>query len=318
MEATRHESTGELIIATRGSRLALWQSEWVADRLKRVHPGLNVQIRPIRTTGDKLAQSSLSKIAGKGVFTKELEDALLDHSADIAVHSLKDLPTILPEGLHLGAVPVREDPLDALIVRNDLPSKTISELPHSARVGTSSTRRAAQLRYHRPDFEIIELRGNVETRLRKLDEGGMDAIILACAGLARLGLGDRITERVSPDIILPAAGQGALAIEARADDDRVRQLLETMVDQKAAVEVSSERRVLAGLGGGCATPIAVFARVEGSPDTIRIDGLVSDLAGTKVVRDSIAAPLDTWKDAADRLVDRLRALGAMDLLEHQP
>jgi len=307
----------QLIIASRGSRLALWQSEWVANRLRQIHPALGVEIRTIKTTGDKLAQASLTKIPGKGVFTKELEEALVAKSADIAVHSLKDLPTVLPEELYLAAVPSREDPLDALVVGKDGSAKSIFELHNGARVGTSSTRRSAQLRYHRPDFEVVELRGNVETRLRKVDEGIMDAIILACAGLIRLGLGDRITERISPDMMLPAAGQGALAIESRADDDRVRRLLEPMVDENASLEVSAERRVLAGLGGGCATPIAVFARAESSRRVLRIDGLVSDTAGTRVVRDSVVGASDNWQGAADQLVERLRGLGALDLLEHE-
>ena len=317
MPRTASESLLPLIVASRGSRLALWQSEWVAERLKESHPGLIVEIRTIKTTGDKLAQSSLSRIAGKGVFTRELEEALLDETADLAVHSLKDLPTVLPEGLHLGAVPVREDPRDALVVRNDLSAGSILELPERARVGTSSTRRAAQLRYHRPDFEILELRGNVETRLRKLDEGSMDAIILACAGLKRLGLETRITERISPEVLLPAAGQGALAIESRSDDDRVKALLAPVIDHQALLEVSAERRVLSGLGGGCATPIAVFARSESSSNMITIDALVSDIAGRNVVRDSITGPSDNWQAEANQLVERMHALGAMDLLEHR-
>ena len=306
-----------LIIATRGSRLALWQSEWVASRLRHVHPDLTVEIKTIRTTGDKLAQASLSKIAGKGVFTKELEEALLDGSAHIAVHSLKDLPTILPDGLHVGAIPQREDPLDALVVRKGAATTSMSGLIRNARIGTSSTRRSAQLRNIRPDLEIVELRGNVETRLRKLDEGSMDAIVLACAGLTRLGLADRITERIHPELMLPAPGQGALAIESRVDDEWVRRLLEPLIDHRASVEVSAERRVLAGLGGGCATPIAIFARAEPSGTSIRIDGLVSSVDGSRVVRDCVEGKSADWQSEADRLIDKLHALGAAELLEHQ-
>jgi len=306
-----------LIIATRGSRLALWQSEWVASRLRLVHPDLSVEIKTIRTTGDKLAQASLSKIAGKGVFTKELEDSLLDGSAHIAVHSLKDLPTILPGGLHVGAIPQREDPLDALVVRKGATMTSMSALIRSARIGTSSTRRGAQLRHIRPDLEIVELRGNVETRLRKLDEGSMDAIVLACAGLTRLGLADRITERIHPELMLPAPGQGALAIESRVDDEWVRRLLEPLIDHRASVEVFAERRVLAGLGGGCATPIAIFARAEPSDTSIRIDGLVSSVDGSRVVRDVVEGKSADWQAEADRLIDKLHALGAAELLEHE-
>src|SRR5262249_52545607 len=208
-----------LIIGSRGSKLALWQTNWVKRQLEQFYPGIGIEIEIIKTTGDKLTEASLVKIGGKGVFTKEIEEALLDCKVDLAVHSLKDLPTTLPDGLHMAAITQREDVRDALIVRESLRDKvkTIKDLPHGARVGTSSLRRAAQLKHQRPDLKTIELRGNVETRLRKVDEGDYDAIILASAGLIRLGFGDRITAKLEPEEMLPAVGQGALGIEARLD-----------------------------------------------------------------------------------------------------
>src|SRR5262245_49948224 len=219
-----------LIIGSRGSKLALWQSNWVKDRREEVYEGLVVSIEIVKTTGDKLTEASLQQIGGKGVFTKDIEEALLDHRVDLAVHSLKDLPTTLPDGLHIAAITEREDVRDALIVREALREnvKSVRDLPEGARVGTSSLRRASQLRHQRPDLRIVEFRGNVETRLRKLEEGDYDAIILASAGLNRLGFGDRATARIALSEMLTAVGQGALGIETRADDQRVNLLLEAL------------------------------------------------------------------------------------------
>ncbi len=293
----------------------MWQSEWVARRLEAAHPGLTTEIRIIKTTGDKLAQASLAQIAGKGVFTKELEDSLLEGSTDIAVHSLKDLPTRLPDGLHVGAVPEREDPFDALVVSASLnPSiRSIDQLPKRARVGTSSIRRSAQLQATRSDVEIIELRGNVETRLRKLDEGNYDALILACAGLLRLGFGDRITERIGSSIMLPAPGQGALAIESRDGDTSVSALLNSIEDVDTRRSVDAERAVLAALGGGCATPVATHASIKG--EIISIEALVASRAGDRILRDSISGPSTRSIELAEQLAATLLERGAGELLE---
>ena len=310
------EKPARLVIGSRGSRLAMWQAEWVASKLQAAHPGLKTEIRIIKTTGDKLAQASLTQIAGKGVFTKELEDALLEGSADIAVHSLKDLPTRLPDGLHIGSVPQREDPFDALVVSSSLKPtiRSIDRLPQHARVGTSSIRRSAQIRAKRPDLEIVELRGNVETRLRKLDEGNYDALILACAGLVRLGFADRITERIASSVMLPAPGQGALAIESREGDSSVNALLHSIEDGDARCAVDAERAVLAALGGGCATPVATHARIEG--EMISIEALVASPSGDTILRDSISGPSIRSIELAEQLAATLLGRGARELLEH--
>src|SRR5262245_44718641 len=241
-----------LIIGSRGSKLAMWQSNWVKDQLEDAHSGLVINIEIIKTTGDKLTEASLAQIGGKGVFTKEIEEALLEHRVDLAVHSLKDLPTTLPAGLHIAAVTEREDVRDALIVHPALweSVKSVAELPEGARVGTSSLRRASQLRHARPDLRVIELRGNVETRLRKLDEGDYDAIILASAGLNRLGFNYRITAHISTSEMLTAVGQGALGIETRVDDHRANLLLEVLNHPQTRYATEAERAVLRSLWGG--------------------------------------------------------------------
>src|ERR1035441_7613281 len=239
-----------LVIASRGSQLALWQARWVAAQLSAA--GHHCRIETFKTTGDKITDVPLAKVGTKGLFTKEIEEALLDGRADLAVHSLKDLPTELPEGLVLAAVPEREDPRDAVV------GKTLAELPLGARVGTSSLRRAAQLRQLRPDLQVESVRGNLDTRLRKLDEGQYDAILLAAAGLKRLGWGDRIAEILPPEQMCPAVGQGALAIETRAGFDGVALL--DHADTHTAV--MAERAVLGALGGGCQVPIGAYATVS--------------------------------------------------------
>jgi len=246
----------KLIIGSRGSKLALWQANWVKSKLEKAHPGLTVEIEIIKTTGDKLTEASLVQIGGKGVFTKEIEDALIERRVDLAVHSLKDLPTALPDGLHIIAITEREDVRDALIVSEALRAnvKSIKDLPQGARVGTSSLRRRAQLLHQRPDLQIHELRGNVDTRLRKLDEGQYDAIILASAGLIRLGFSDRITVRIEIDEMLTAVGQGALGIETRIDDQPTNLLLEVLNHEPTRHAAEAERALLRGLGGGCAVP----------------------------------------------------------------
>src|SRR5215813_14177080 len=307
-----------LIIGSRGSRLALWQSNWVKDRLEETYSGLVINIEIIKTTGDKLTEASLAQIGGKGVFTKEIEEALLDYRIDLAVHSLKDLPTTLPPGLHIAAITEREDVRDALIVREGLRAsvKSLEELPEGARVGTSSLRRGSQLRYARPDLRIIELRGNVETRLRKLDEGDYDAIILASAGLNRLGYSGRITAKIATSEMLTAVGQGALGIEARVDDHRANLLLEVMNHQPTRYAAEAERAVLRSLGGGCAVPIAAFGHIKKNriSQKLVVDALVADVEGRRLIRHQIGGPVQQAEELGAKLAEMLIDAGARELL----
>lgn len=302
----------KLVIGSRGSQLALWQANWVMARLGQIHPHLTIEIAIIKTTGDKLQSASLAQIGGKGVFTKELEDALIDRRIDLAVHSLKDLPTTLPPGLHLAAVAEREDPRDALIVNPRTGATSIEELPAGARVGTSSLRRAAQLRYARPDLEILELRGNVETRLSKLSAAGYDAIILAAAGLARLGLSERITAYLEPDAMLPAVGQGALGIESRADDPAVNELLAALDHPETRAATEAERAVLRTLGGGCAVPIAAHASVV--DERLHLAALVADPGGERLSRRERMGEVSEARALGEALASELIDAGAGEIL----
>ncbi len=308
-----------LIIGSRGSKLALWQANWVKAELERLHDGLTVEIEIIKTTGDKLTEASLARMPGKGVFTKEIEEALLERHVDLAVHSLKDLPTTLPDGLHLAAITKREDPRDALIVNRRLVSRVNSllSLPVQPRIGTSSPRRAAQIRLLRPDAQIFELRGNVETRLRKLEEGEYDAIILAAAGLNRLGFSARITQFIPINQLLPAVGQGALGIETCIEDERTNFLLEGLNHWPTRNAVEAERALLKGLGGGCAVPIAAYAQVEGKAENapLQLEALVCNLAGTKVVRHEVTGTQFKCEELGSLLARHLIAAGARELLD---
>ncbi len=307
-----------LIIGTRGSRLALWQANWVKNQLERAYPGLITIIEVVKTTGDRLTEASLAKLGGKGAFTKEIEEALLEYRIDLAVHSLKDLPAALPEGLHLAAITEREDARDALIVREGLRDRvtSIKDLPEGARAGTSSLRRAAQLRHQRPDLQIVELRGNVETRLRKVDEEDFDAIILAVAGLNRLGFGSRIAARIDVSEMLPAPGQGALGVETRVDDQRTNLLLEVLNHWPTRYATEAERAVLRDLGGGCAVPIAALGRVEKSKESERLvlDALVADVEGRHLIRRQISGPAQQAEELGSSLAESLIAAGARELL----
>jgi len=308
-----------LVIGSRGSKLALWQSNFVRSRLESAHAGLKVTIEVIKTTGDKLFSASLTEIGGKGVFTKELEEALLDLRIDLAVHSLKDLPTTLGEGLHLAAITEREDPSDALIVSPALSGsvRTLTDLPVGSSVGTGSLRRAAQLRYLRSDLKIVELRGNVETRLRKLDDGNYDAIVLASAGLVRLGFAERITERIDPSVMLTAVGQGALGIESRTGDERALALLGELNHRATRLAGEAERAVLRALGGGCAVPVAAHARLEDTQNGERllIDALVAEVNGGGVIRERISGEPEQAVELGRRLAERLIAAGANRFLD---
>ncbi len=275
----------KVIIGTRGSKLALWQAEWVKSQLQKRNPGLEVELNKIKTTGDKILDVPLAQVGGKGLFVKEIEEALLRGEADLAVHSMKDVPTEFPEGLHLAVICEREDPRDAFLAQMQDGRFRIagfSDLPIGAAVGTSSLRRACQLLSFRPDLKIVQLRGNLDTRLRKLDEGQFDAIILAAAGVKRLGWADRITEVISPGTSLPAIGQGAVGIECRTGDAFINDLIAPLNHADTSVCVRAERACLKRLEGGCQVPIAAHARIEGGK--IVIDGLVGSVSGDRIVR----------------------------------
>jgi hydroxymethylbilane synthase len=301
------------LIGSRGSKLALAQAEWARATLLITHPALDIKIEVIKTTGD-VKPDPLSLIGGKGVFTKELEEALLDHRIDLAVHSLKDLPTILPDDLFLAAVSKREDPRDALVLRKDSDRgcPSMADLPVGAVVGTSSPRRLAQAKNLRPDVEIRELRGNVDTRLRKLDEGQYEAIILASAGLLRLGLADRITAAIPTDQMIPAVGQGAIGIESRADDTQAIALAALLNEHEAQLACTAERALLRALGGGCQLPIAAHAVVLNGD--LQLDGMVASRDGSRIVRDRIRRAGIETEGIGEQLAGRLLNGGARELI----
>ncbi len=298
-----------ITIATRKSPLAMWQAEYVRDRLLAAHPELTVKIAGMTTQGDKILDSPLAKIGGKGLFVKELEVSMLDGKTDIAVHSMKDVPVEFPEGLHLAVICEREDPRDAFVSNN---YKSIDELPQGARVGTSSMRRQCQIRAQRPDLQILDLRGNVNTRLRKLDDGEYDAIILAAAGLIRLGFNDRITQFIDTTVSLPAIGQGAVGIECRSDDTRVNSLLAALNDDETYTRVMAERAMNNRLEGGCQVPIAGHAEIRDGQLVLR--GLVGQPDGTKIIRGEISGPANEAEKLGVTLADDLLARGAKEIL----
>jgi len=276
----------EIRLATRGSDLALTQSRGIAARIES-ELGASVTLVPVKTTGDKIQDVSLAKIGGKGLFVKEIEEALLDDRADIAVHSAKDLPAEVADGLELVAFPERADPRDALVGRE--PGAALADLPHGARVGTGSVRRVALLRARRPDLEIVPLRGNVPTRLRKLDEQSLDAVVLASAGLDRLGLSDRIGERISADVMLPAVAQGILAIEGRRDDPISRDIA-ALACADAEASAAAERAFLVGLAGDCNVPLAALAEPD-EHGGLRLRALLASLDGARLLTHEVTAPI---------------------------
>lgn len=299
---------GALRIATRRSALAMWQAEHVAERLREAHPGLSVELLPMTTQGDRELSRSLATSGGKGLFVKELEVAMLEGRADIAVHSMKDVPAQLPEGLALTAILAAENPCDAF-VSNRFPS--LDALPQGARVGTASLRRQSQLHALRPDLEIGLLRGNVNTRLRKLDDGDFDAILLACAGLQRLGFDDRISEALDPGAFVPACAQGIIGIESRDDND-LRALLAPLHDAETAIRLAAERAFSARLGGACTVPVAGHARRDG--ERIHLDGLVASPDGTRLVRGQHSAAGSEAASCGETLAERLLEEGARAIL----
>ena len=299
----------KLTIGTRQSLLALWQSNYIAALLRKQYPECEVVLKKIVTKGDRILDVPLAQIGGKGLFTKEIEEDLLDGTIDLAVHSLKDMPTVLPEGLCLTAITERANVGDAFVSNK---YGSFEELPLGSVVGTSSLRRKAQLLAKRPDLEIRDLRGNVDTRLRKLDEGLYDAIILAAAGLERLGHGDRISSLIPADVCLPAVGQGALAIEARTEDKEVRDMLSFLNDLNTKQATDAERAFLGLLEGGCQVPIGVHADVEG--ENIRIEAIIAALDGSNILRDTINGKADDAVSLGQQLGKKMLAAGGQEIL----
>lgn len=296
-------------IATRSSRLALWQSNWIKERLEEIHENLSVELVHLKTRGDKILDVPLAKVGGKGLFVKELETAMLENRADIAVHSLKDVPTEFPEGLELSVITRRATPSDAFISNK---YSSFRSLPDNAIVGTSSLRRIAQLKNMRSDIRFESLRGNVDTRLRKLDEGNYDAIILAAAGLMRLGLQDRITEFLAHELSLPAIGQGVICIESRVGDQAVLECIRPLIDEETTIQVSAERALLKRLNGGCQIPIAGHAVVRDG--MIELTGVLAAPEGDPFLRMVESGPVTDAEQLGERLGIRLLAAGGREIL----
>ena len=299
----------KLRIGSRGSALALWQAHYVRDRLQSLPEGPAVEIRVIKTSGDRIQDRALLEVGGKGLFVKEIQQALLEGEVDLAVHSLKDYPAANPPELTLACVPERQDPRDALVLP---PGRLVEELPTAPRVGTGSLRRHFQLASAKPDWQIVGLRGNVDTRLRKVDGGDLDAAVLAVAGLKRLGHGGRITRFFSLDEMVPAVGQGALAIECRRDRPELLDLLRRLEDRRARREIDAERRFLEGLGGSCTTPLGIHAESQG--DRVLLRGFLASLDGSRQIRENLEGEAPQALDLADGLLERFRSLGAKELL----
>lgn len=307
--STQPNQRSILVLGTRGSKLALCQSEWFQSKIQEVAPEIRVTLRKIQTSGDKIIDVPLAKIGGKGLFVKEIEDALLTREIDFAVHSMKDVPAQLPDGLDILCVPPREDARDAFISRAGC---SFEDLPVGATVGTASLRRQAQLLHARPDLKITMLRGNLDTRLRKLEEGQFDAIILAAAGLHRLAWYRAITEYLPPILSLPAIGQGALGIEGRSNDDFVRSILSRLHDQATHTTVTAERAFLHRLEGGCQVPIAAHATL--SDNDLVLDGLVASVDGKTVIRDQITGTHQEAHSLGVQLAERLLSRGGDKIL----
>jgi len=303
-------STDLIRIATRKSPLALWQAEHVRARLLALHPGLRVELVKLSTQGDRILDSPLAKIGGKGLFVKELEQGMLEGRADLAVHSMKDVPAELPSGLCIGAILEREDPRDAFVSGR---YASVDDLPEGARVGTSSLRRQCQLRARRPDLQILDLRGNVGTRLGKLDGGDYDAIVLACAGLKRLGLSARITREMAPEEMLPAIAQGVIGIECRTDDERIRGLIMSLNHDETLYRTQAERAMNATLAGGCQAPVAGYSVLNG--DDLELRGLVGRPDGSRIIRSDLRGASRHAETLGRQLADELLSQGARSILD---
>jgi len=290
--------------------LALCQAGLIKEEIEAAFPDLNVQLKKIKTTGDKITDVPLAKVGGKGLFVKEIEESLFRQEIGLAVHSMKDVPTILPEGLHLAAITHREDPRDAVISRN---GKRLLDLPRRARIGTSSLRRQSQIRHLRPDFEIIPLRGNLDTRINKIEKEGLDAVVLAAAGMRRMGWEDRITEYLDPELCLPAIGQGALGLECRVLDKKVNSMLNRFNHAITSRCVRAERAFLKRLDGGCQVPIAAHAHLR-DEERLVLEGLVASVDGSRVIRDGVAGDPEQPEMLGLDLAELLLAQGADAIL----
>jgi len=300
----------KIIIGTRGSALALWQAEWVKSALIRHYPSLSVNLEIIKTKGDKILDVPLAKVGGKGLFVKEIEEALLNGGIDLAVHSMKDMPAEIPDGLCIGAVPERETPNDVLISRDNLP---LSELPDGARIGTSSLRRSSQLLNFRPDITIKPLRGNLGTRIKKLETEGLDAIVLAAAGVKRLNLENKISEYINLETLLPAVGQGALCIETRKNDPDTHEILSQLDHPVTHQVITGERAFLHRLEGGCQVPMAAYGTIDGYQLTIT--GMVAEIDGSKIIKHIITGPATDAEKIGTELAERLIDMGAGEILD---
>ncbi|AFZ50105.1 hydroxymethylbilane synthase [Dactylococcopsis salina] len=313
MTATTTSCPKIVRIGTRKSNLAMVQTHWVRDELQKHFPDYQFEIEAMSTQGDKILDVALSKIGDKGLFTKELELGLLNQDVDLAVHSLKDLPTQLPEGLMLGCVSTRENPADALVLNQAYQGYTIQTLPEGAVVGTSSLRRLAQLRYHYPSLVFKDVRGNLNTRLKKLDAGEYDALVLAVAGLQRLGMGDRVSQAIPSEISLHAVGQGALGIECREGDTAILDLLKAIEDTETRDRTLAERAFLRELEGGCQVPIGVNSEING--DQLTLTGMVASLDGQQLLKDTVSADRSEVDQIGQELAQILRGKGAQAILD---
>lgn len=305
----------KVVIGTRASKLALWQAEWVKSQLERMNPCLEVELNKIKTTGDKILDVPLAKVGGKGLFVKEIEEALLRGEADLAVHSMKDVPTEFPQGLHLAVICEREDPRDAFITKienSKFKIQNFKELPEGANLGTSSLRRSSQLLSIRPDLKIVQLRGNLETRFRKLDEGQFDAMILAAAGVKRLGWERRITEIIEPAVSLPAIGQGAIGIECRTGDGFINSLIAPLNHKETSICVRAERALLKRLQGGCQVPIAAHAVIK--DNRLVMDGLVGSVSGDRIIKEHLDGNVEDAETIGITLGEKLLSMGADKIL----
>lgn len=302
-------SRNRLVIGTRSSQLALWQADYIASKLGERYPHLTIEKKLMTTQGDKILDAPLAKIGGKGLFTKELENAMLSGEIDLAVHSLKDMPVEVPAGLQISAITKREDPGDVLVSPK---YKLFSQLPQGAKVGTSSLRRKAQLLSVRPDLHICDLRGNVNTRLRKLEEENFDGIILAAAGLKRLGFGDRITDILDKKVCLPAVGQGALAVETRADDQEINDLVDFLNDCDTVICTTAERSFLNRVQGGCQVPVGVYGTMQQA--VLKVEGIIASLDGSKIYRDYMLGQPEEAYALGQQLADRLLEAGGRTVL----
>lgn len=301
----------KIVIGSRGSKLALIQANLVKSQLEESNRDIKFSIEKFKTMGDKLTDAPLSRLGGTGLFTKELENALLDNKVDLIVHSAKDVPTEIPEGLVLGAFPKREDPHDVLISKNN---QCLKDLPQNAVIGTSSLRRRAQILAFRQDLKVVDLRGNLDTRLKKLDSGDLDAIVVARAGLLRFSLSEKASEIIPYDIMLPAVGQGALCIEIRDNDDEVKEIISILNHHETMCEVKTERVLLAKLQGGCQVPIGAHTEIV-FPVNLKLEAVVCSLDGTTIIRDSIEGKIDDFADIGYELAYKLLRMGGDTILE---